>query len=303
MKLTVIICTHNPCQEYLSRTLFALQSQTLDKTDWELIIIDNASEVPVASNYNLAWHPLGRHVAEPQLGLTPARLRGISEARTNLLVFVDDDNLLDPDYLEVADSIQNVHSMLGAWGGSYRGEFEIPPPQWLLPYLGGLAIGEITNDRWSNEPGMTGSTPIGAGLCVRTSVARQYANRVASDSLRKSLGRKGTHLGAGEDGDLAWTSHDMGLGTGRFAALKLTHLIPKERMTRDYIVRLYAGFAASWVVLERLRPAWASARPSRRTRLWEILDYWTKGTLHRQIARAKSNAAREMQTVLATIQP
>ena len=50
---------------------------------------------------------LGRdHVPAEQfserLGLTPARLRGIRESRGELLVFVDDDNVLERDYLEVA---------------------------------------------------------------------------------------------------------------------------------------------------------------------------------------------------------
>ena len=56
----------------------------------------------LADRFNISWHPNGRHVREDELGLTPARLRGVAEAVAELLVFVDDDNILDPDYLEQA---------------------------------------------------------------------------------------------------------------------------------------------------------------------------------------------------------
>src|SRR5690348_12350374 len=99
MNLSVIICTHNHRLEYLSRTLEALRVQTLPMAEWELLLIDNASRSAVAASVNLTWHPNARHIREEVLGLTPARLRGIQEARGKLVVFVDDDNLLDPDYL------------------------------------------------------------------------------------------------------------------------------------------------------------------------------------------------------------
>jgi len=43
MKVSVIVCTHNPRLEYLSRTLEALREQMLPKGEWELLVIDNAS--------------------------------------------------------------------------------------------------------------------------------------------------------------------------------------------------------------------------------------------------------------------
>ena len=60
---------------------------------------------PVANSYDLSWHPHARHIREDELGLTPTRLRGIAEAEGDLLVFIDDDNILTPDYLERAAAI------------------------------------------------------------------------------------------------------------------------------------------------------------------------------------------------------
>src|SRR6516225_11290929 len=113
MKLSVAICTHNPRLEYLSRTLDALRMQTLPMAEWELLLIDNASRSSVAASVSLTWHPNARHVKEEVLGLTPARLRGIQETQGQLLVFVDDDSILDSFYLETALRIGECRPDLG----------------------------------------------------------------------------------------------------------------------------------------------------------------------------------------------
>src|SRR5690349_9705551 len=115
--VTVIICTHNPRPDYLGRCLAALEAQTLYPDKWELILIDNASVPDRAPRPDLSWHPHTRLIHEGNLGLTPARLRGIREAKGSLLVFVDDDNVLNADYLEMALHIAEEKTFLGAWSG------------------------------------------------------------------------------------------------------------------------------------------------------------------------------------------
>src|SRR3989337_147732 len=97
--LSVIICTHNPRPDYLRRALDALKAQTLPLEQWELLFIDNASRERLADLWDISWHPHARHVRESELGLTPARLRGIQESRGEVLVFIDDDNVLASDFL------------------------------------------------------------------------------------------------------------------------------------------------------------------------------------------------------------
>src|ERR1039458_3938551 len=138
-QISVIICTHNLNQDYLRRTLGGLKRQTLVNSRWELLLIDNASARPLSSEVDLTWHSNARHIREEELGLTPARLRGIRESSGELLVFVDDDNVLADNYLEVAIDVAAKHPHIGAFGGSVRGEFETPPPEWIGPYLSGLA--------------------------------------------------------------------------------------------------------------------------------------------------------------------
>jgi glycosyltransferase involved in cell wall biosynthesis len=236
---SVVICTHNPRPDYLERVLAALRKQTLSINEWELLVIDNASSDLVGPRFDITWHPHGRHLHEPVLGKTAALLLGISQATGDILVTVDDDNILDADYLDQALQIGRKHHFLGAWGsGTIRPEFEVEPPVWAKPYLGYLALLEAERDEWSNLVQKFNTVPWGAGQVVRSHVARAYATQCVKSGIRLALCRKGNALLTGEDCDLALTACDLGLGTGRFRGLGLTHLIPSRRLQLDYLLRL-----------------------------------------------------------------
>ena len=251
--ISVIICTHNPRRDYLEKVLKALQAQTLLVENWELLLIDNASDRILSSEIDLTWHPQARHIREEQLGLTPARLRGIKESIAETLIFVDDDNVLDTDYIEEALRISKEYLFIGAWGGQIRPEFETEPPEWTKAYWKYLAIREFNQDQWSNLLHQYETTPCGAGLCIRKFIAEKYAESITTQKERVKLGRKGKQLTSGEDSDLAFTACDMGFGTGQFTTLKMTHLIPSFRLQLDYIEKLMEGMTYSHTILDSLR--------------------------------------------------
>jgi glycosyltransferase involved in cell wall biosynthesis len=247
--LSVVICSHNPRIDYLTRVLAALKGQTLPKDRWELLVVDNASADSVADHFDISWHVNGRHVREGQLGLAHARLRGIAQARGGLLVFVDDDNVLAPDYLEQALKIGQEHPFLAAWGGTVHPEFETSPEDWTRPHWEKLAVRDIRKPTWSNDAALWRTQPCGAGMCVRTVVARIHQVELAKDPVRKSFGRKGESLLSGEDTDLVLMGERLGLGWGTFPQLVLDHLIPTHRLTEAYLLRLTEGLAASSTAL------------------------------------------------------
>jgi glycosyltransferase involved in cell wall biosynthesis len=252
--ISAIICSHNPRAEYIERVLDALKAQTLSLEQWELLLVDNASVQPLCEKIDLTWHPNAHHIREEQLGLTPARLRGIQEAKAEVLVFVDDDNVLDSDYLDIVLRISKEWSILGAWGGQTIPGFEEQPPDWTKPYWGHLAIREFDQDKWSNSLHQIYETkPFGAGLCIRKVVAEKYLRLVNNDPRRMNLGRKGKVMLSGEDIDLACTSCDIGLGIGLFKSLKLIHLIPGSRLNEEYLLKIVEGSTYSQVILDSLR--------------------------------------------------
>ncbi len=296
--ISVIICTHNPRHDYLDKVLRALQAQTLPIEKWELLLVDNASNQLLSSEIDISWHPNSRHIREEQIGLTPARLRGIKEAVAETLVFVDDDNVLDSDYLEIALQIGKDYPFVGAWGGQIRPEFEVTPPEWTKPYWGYLAIREFEKDKWSNL-NQHEAAPCGAGMCVRKIVAEKYADWVNHDSKRLSLGRKGQLLLGGEDSDLAFTACDIGLGTGQFTSLRLTHLIPASRLTEEYLVKLVEGITYSHIILDSFRgKASISPIPSWK-KILAFFRLWTMNPKKRPLYKARKRAeALAFQVIL-----
>ncbi len=237
MELAAVICAHNPRRDYFSRVLDALRDQTLPKDQWELIIVDNASKVPLALEWDISWHPNGRQMVESELGLAAARRRGMREAACELIVFIDDDNVLNSDYLSEALRIKREWPLLGAWGaGTIIPEFEIEPPDQIRPFLGALALRQVAAPQWTNVFGC-GATPWGAGLCMRSSVAAAYYRHCARSALAIT-GRRGNSLASGEDVEICYVACSMGLGIGIFPNLGITHLIPKQRISADYLVKL-----------------------------------------------------------------
>ncbi|MEM9284228.1 MAG: glycosyltransferase family 2 protein, partial [Verrucomicrobiota bacterium] len=112
MRISVVICTHNPRMDYLYRTLDGLRGQSLPTSEWELVIVDNKSNDPLTRRVDLSWHKVSRVVREQNLGLTPARLRGIQETIGDIVVFVDDDNILAESYLSNVLRIHREHPFL-----------------------------------------------------------------------------------------------------------------------------------------------------------------------------------------------
>ena len=246
--ISVIICTHNPREDYLRRVLAALRAQTLPIDQWELLLVDNASEQPLAGRFDLTWHPRARHVREEKTGLTHARLCGIAAAQADLLVFVDDDNVLYPNYLEAALKIGAEYPWLGTWGGSYYPDFEKEPPDELRPWLCGLPLETVKQVVWAKLKKGSEALPAGAGIVVRREVAQHYREQVLNDPVRQALDRSGKLLCGGGDSDMGLCGFDLGLGTGKFPQLELTHLIAARRLNLDYVAGIYEGFGYSGAV-------------------------------------------------------
>jgi glycosyltransferase involved in cell wall biosynthesis len=283
---SVIICTHNPRADYFARVLEGLRNQTLPLHKWELLVVDNASQVPLASSWDISWHPIGRHISECELGLAYARRRGIQEASADLIIFVDDDNVLVENYLAEAIKIGQQWPSLGAWGsGCIRGNFEVEPRESLRSWL---PVREVTAPRWSNLAGihLLGASPEeaipwGAGLCIRKEIAIAYCQFCDQSSLQ-IISHQGEGLLGGDDTEMAFVCCSRGLGVGIFPELRITHLIPQRRVSEDYIVRFAEGTSIS---NDLLRYKWQHIFPESRFSIKNLLSVLKTILLYRGVDR------------------
>jgi glycosyltransferase involved in cell wall biosynthesis len=309
---SIIICTHNPNRTYLEQTLASIQAQQAFLTHSQLLVIDNSSAdaEPLAQWLNLSWHPDARIVREPRLGLTTARLTGFREARHDLLVYVDDDNILAPNYFKEAVRIANEHPELGIWGGGrVLPRFEAQPEEWTKQYWYLLALRDQNEDYCSNKPHVKNAV-IGAGMCVRRQVVERYASLVEQSAIRSTLDPIGNQLNRAGDQDILMTAFDLGLSAGVFKSLQMQHIMPAFRLTEEYLLRLVDGYVYSnallaWIrQLETYQPTPFYRRAVQKMRPWFMPT--REGRFYRSATQARLRAERdyrEYQLKLSTSSP
>jgi glycosyltransferase involved in cell wall biosynthesis len=95
-EMTVVICTRDRPTE-LRRALSSLRAQS--DTDFEILVVDNAPSLPAAAVVAEFGSGRCRYVIEPQRGLCRARNRALREARTELVAWIDDDEIADVDWV------------------------------------------------------------------------------------------------------------------------------------------------------------------------------------------------------------
>lgn len=131
-----------------------------------------------------------------------------------------------------------------------------------------LAVRETKRSCWSNVISRWDATPWGAGLCVRASVADAYC-KLNNETGIMITGRHGSNRFGSEDVEISWTACLHGFGVGVFPELKLTHLIPKARVSQKYLLGLYEGTAMSNIDLEY---RWLGKLPQSPVRPWGLLS-------------------------------
>lgn len=288
--ISVIIPTHRPDPVRLQRTLAGLRAQTLPAAEWETLLIDNASPTPLRAEDWVAHGPVNlRLVPEPKLGLTHARARGFAEARGEIFILVDDDNVLDPGYLAAVHRVFWDEPALGALGGPVHPEFETKPASWVTPFHGLLALRDLGPEpqraNWRNQTKRVYPpiAPIGAGLAIRREPALDYLRAIAADPRRMQFDRAGDRLVSGGDNDLVMHTLEIGWSIGYEPRLRVLHLIPSGRLEADYLGRLNRAIARSWVGVLALhgirpwRPVAPASVPFRQARAWFRSGAWQGG--------------------------
>jgi len=244
---TVAVCAYNAVGR-LHRALDAL-SLVRYEGDWEILVVDNASTDGTAA-FAQKWRvllPAMRVICEPAAGVAQARVRAIREARCDWIVWVDDDNLLPPDYLEVADAIVAGRNDIGIVAGDAR-LFELAaPPAWFQQVAGCYAVGQQFSHEGEQAKGVSSW---GAGSMLRRIAAIQILDRGFKPVLSGRLGR---HQLAGEDAEICLAMRLLGWGLLYSRALVIGHAIEPKRLSAAMLRRTAFGFGLSSVALEVYR--------------------------------------------------
>lgn len=242
--LTVVICTYNGAKR-LPSVIDCLRNQiNTDKIPWEIIVVDNNSTDDTARlvrDYQSNWqetYPL-KYCFEPKQGLAFARRKAIEEARGIFLGFLDDDNLPAPNWVEAVDQFLKLHPNVGAYGGQIHGEFEIEPPQGFERIARFLPILERADAICYNsyQYSRKNVLPPGAGIVIRK---QAWLECIPSRPLLKGVSGQSL-LAKGEDIETLSYLKRAGWEIWHNPEMHITHLIPKSRFEKDYLIRFFRG--------------------------------------------------------------
>lgn len=270
--VTVVICCHNSAA-LLPATIEHLSRQTVAPgVKWEVVVVDNASTDGTSDLARREWPPSSpaplRVVLEPQLGQGHARVRGMSEARYDVISFIDDDNWACPEWVQTVFDVMRMHPDVGALGCIVAPAFETARPGWFGPVAYLYALGP------EHEPSgnVTGVHMLcGAGLNVRWAALTDTRMK----GFRSiAVGRQGTSLGAGDDSEMTYFLRLAGWKIWIDPRLRITHFLPERRLTWDYARRLAYGSAFATVERDALVYACKPPRAGFALRLRWLRERW-----------------------------
>ncbi len=239
--ISVILCTYNR-DKYIYNVLKSVAENDYPHDQYEIVLVNNNSTDGTENECRRfqADYPdiRFRYFLETNQGLSYARNCGIRNAQGDLLVYVDDDATVNPEYLRTYSDFFTHHPEAVAAGGPILPVYETEEPEWMTHYTRQLITGKLflgNNQREFPH----GAFPGGGNACYRKSVFDTVG------LFNVELGRKGNSLIGAEEKDLfdKMTTHGM-----HFFYLPnaiLYHIIPPHKLTQDYFDRLTYSIGVS----------------------------------------------------------
>jgi len=248
--VSIVVCCYNS-EKVLPLTMDFLCGQKVpDNIPWEIIIVDNASTDKTAEVAGQVFDSSDcladfKTVKEINPGLSAARLKGLETAKYDYVIYCDDDNHLDENFVRRTYEIMKNNDKIGILGGQSTTEFDILPAKWFYDWKDSFAIGKQGDQ--SGDITWTRGYVWGASMIVRRSAFR----KLIKNGFRSRLtDRKGNTLSAGGDTEICYALRNDGWKIWYDSSLKFKHHIPHDRLDWQYLRKLFRGFGQASAVLD-----------------------------------------------------
>ena len=168
-EISAVVCSYNR-DKFILGALNSLSNQSLPKEEYEIVIVNNNSNdkteflslkfIKNHSELNI------KYVVEHNQGLSFARNRGINEASSEIIFFIDDDGIASENFLAEAVKFFKDNIDISAVGGKVIPIYETgSEPKWLSKYLWGLVTKVDYGDNIRLFPG--NKYPAGCNMVFR----------------------------------------------------------------------------------------------------------------------------------------
>lgn len=242
---TIIICTYNGAAK-IGHVLEKILSQNnLSNLVDSILVIDNASTDSTSDIIKelSQKHGLIHYLKEIKSGLSNARACGVKNCNTEWIIFLDDDNYIEQDWIKGVYRYILNNPNIGAFNGNVIPLFdrELNPDQQVrldIVYLGLACTSSSKTILYHNPEDWM---PFGAGLVIRTEPLKQLLN----NGWLKSEGRKQNSIISGEDTEMVLHIIASGYSTGFCNDVILKHDIGVKRLEIEYLKKLYYSFGVA----------------------------------------------------------
>lgn len=240
-KIFAAICTYQR-YEFLDVAIQSVLEQSLSRTAFQILVIDNSPDVTISQKASLRWanESVVTWLHEKTAGLSNARNIATAKANAPIIAFLDDDAVADKNWLEaIIAAFEKLGPEAHVIGGQVRPIFGAPRPKWLnehlLGYLSVCTLGEHV--RFLE----LGEWVVGANIAYRTNALK------AVGGFNTSLGRVGggASLMSNDETELEERIHAVGGRTGYTPHAAVDHFIPADRLTQEWFRRRMAWQAVS----------------------------------------------------------
>ena len=216
---------------------------------WELLVIDNASETKIEQLVESFTDRLPvRYIPEPTVGTSHARNRAVREANGPVILFTDDDVTFDRQWLTLMTRAIEEHKDCDFWGGSVNPIWSCDVPGWFdsdrFPMLGDCVVRYQQGKQQRYWDPTTDPPFYTANLALRVERVAQVGY------FDISVGhRAGVRVGM-EDSLMVQAIHGSG-GKGWYVADAVVHHpVPPSRLTKKY-ARQFA-WRQGWMGVESI---------------------------------------------------
>jgi len=261
VRISAVVCTLNRAA-YLAKAVESLVNQTYPKEHYEIIVVDNGSTDntrEVVEQFSQSARV--RYIYEPIKGLSQARNTGWQAAGGKYVAYLDDDAIACPHWLEkMMEAFETVEPAPASVGGRVVPIWESERPAWLKEkMLGAYAIADWGDQARFFKP----SSPehhVGCNVAYSREVLQECGG------FNVNLGRKGKNLLSNDEHLIRKYMDSHGLGIYYDPEILVDHLVPKERLTRRFMLRRHFWQGISDVV------EWYEESSSPPGRLWLLMS-------------------------------
>jgi len=229
MVLSITICTFNRVI-YLQKCLNSILEQTKGNRNIEINVIDNNSTDKTREFINTlqSTKPEINYYIEKQQGISYARNLSFAVCKGDFLAFVDDDAVINKNWLTslLKELDKKNHNIV--YGGPIYPKFEIEPDRWIDKnyFIRKFRNGDGFLNHIQSKEGFSGGN-----MCISKKL---FLN---SDQFNTEIGMNGGTLGLGEEPDFFYKliKKKSDVKLYNISNMSITHNEASYKLDRDYL--------------------------------------------------------------------